>query len=188
MSEAWIAKANTGSISQYTETIGQQVCERLAEGAVVTVIAVELGFHPSTLLEWRERYPNYAASYARAEQIGFHTLAEKLLTIARQEGDVQRQRLESDNIKWYLGKRNPRVYGDRLDVNIVQTIDIGSALTEARARALRPMSDQLTIDDADYRTVTGDHGGSTHDTQSLVLPAAPPAGPPAAPPGAEKKP
>jgi hypothetical protein len=166
MSNQPIVKNKLGAPSRYTEAIGAEVCERLAEGMLITAIAVELGFAPSTLLEWRERYPDYAAAYARAEQIGFDRLAEKLLSIPKQDGDVQRQRLESDNIKWFLGKRNPRIYGDKLELNVNQTIDIGSALSEARARALRPVSDQQSAEDVEFVDIPSDSDARAHDMQS----------------------
>jgi len=48
---------------------------------------------------------------------------------------VDRARLMSDNRKWAASRLNPKVYGDRVDVNMNQTIDIGANLAEARGRA-----------------------------------------------------
>jgi hypothetical protein len=39
-------------------------------------------------------------------------------------------------------------YGDRIDLNVSQSLDITAILTDARAR-LRPMSDQLPVIDCE---------------------------------------
>lgn len=67
---------------------------------------------------------------------------------AREEQDVNRAKLLIDTDKWLASKLIPKVYGDRIDVNVSGHIDIGSALEEAKARVMRPMRDLPRIIDA----------------------------------------
>lgn len=166
MSNNAIVETESEIRDQFTESIGQTICDRLREGQLIPSIAAEVGFSPATILDWRDRHKKFGLSFTRAEQIGFDMLAERLLMIPKQDGDVQRQRLESDNIKWFLSKRRAAVYGDRIDVNVTNTIDIGGALNEARARALRPMRDQQDAIDVETRAIAGDAQYGATDTQS----------------------
>lgn len=86
--------------------------------------------------------PAFATAVRQARAIVQEELVDMLDDIAKNEPDVQRAKLRSDNIKWKAGKYNPQTFGDRLEVNATVTIDIGNALAEARNRALvRPMRD-----------------------------------------------
>jgi hypothetical protein len=55
--------------------------------------------------------------------------------IADEEVDPNRARLKVDLRRWVASKFNASLYGDKLDVNVNQTVDIGAALLEARRRA-----------------------------------------------------
>lgn len=143
------------------------ICGRLAQGFLVNAVCEEVGIGFSTLMQWREKYPKFQEAYTRAELVGFDVLAEQLLSITDDAAaDVQRQRLKSDNIKWFLGKRAPKTYGDRIDVNVTQTIDLGQALQDARQRALRPVCDQLEHDDSQVVDFIELKASDPHDTQS----------------------
>ena len=89
---------------------------------------------------YRQQYPDFQISFEQARQEGLEHLADGLITAHTDEMDVQRARLKSDNAKWLLSKRKPTIYGDKVDIHVSQTIDIGDALREARARAL-PLND-----------------------------------------------
>lgn len=85
---------------------------------------------------YRQHYPDFQNRFEQARQEGLEHIADGLITIADDYQDVQRGRLKSDNAKWLLSKRKPSIYGDKVDIHVSQTIDITSALTEARARTL----------------------------------------------------
>lgn len=96
---------------------------------------------------YKEHNPDFVLRFERARQEGLEHLADELITIADDNLDVQRSRLKSDNYKWLLSKRKPAVYGDKIDINVNQTIDIGSALKEARSRALPQSSTDTELID-----------------------------------------
>lgn len=89
---------------------------------------------------YRQQYPHFNSSFEQARQEGLEHLADGLIDAHKTEPDVQRARLKSDNAKWLLSKRKPTIYGDKVDIHVSQTIDIGSALSEARKRALPQLS------------------------------------------------
>ncbi len=99
--------------------------------------------------KYRQHDPSFANMFEQARQEGLEHLADALITIADESVDVQRSRLKSDNYKWLLSKRKPSVYGDKVDIHVSQTIDISTALSEAKKRALPPSttdSIELAID------------------------------------------
>lgn len=55
--------------------------------------------------------------YARAREAYAHSIVQKLHEVARNEPDVQRARLQCDNIKWEACKVLPKVYGDKIEAN-----------------------------------------------------------------------
>jgi hypothetical protein len=75
-------------------------------------------------------------SYTRARQHMADVLVDEAKEIADDpDRDPQRARNQIDIRKWIASKHNARVYGDRIDVNVSQTISILDALSEAKARA-----------------------------------------------------
>lgn len=117
-----------GRPSLYTEDIAQEICERLAEGqALIDICRSPHMPADSTVEVWAEQEhpnrPGFPGMYARARDRGLHRLAEEVLSIADDpclfngQPDptlVQRARLMVDARKWYLSKRLPKVYGDKL--------------------------------------------------------------------------
>lgn len=73
------------------------------------------------------------AQRARAEQF-----VEETLDIADNEQDPYRARVRTDIRKWYASKMMPSKFGDRIDVNVNQIVDVSKALLDARSRAQLP--------------------------------------------------
>lgn len=112
----------------------KQLCKRFPE------------LPPETCInEWRFKYHDFGAQYARAKQAQLSLLAESLIEYSQVEhyydekgakrvdsGMVARQRLVTDNIKWLASKLIPKVYGDRVtqDVNITVTHEDSLGLLE----------------------------------------------------------
>ena len=85
-----------------------------------------------------------AVRFTRAMEMRAELLVDELVTIADSDDDPQRVRNRLDVRKWIASKMLPKKYGERIDLNVTQTIDVSDALKEARARMIRPMHDQLT--------------------------------------------
>lgn len=84
--------------------------------------------------------PKLETSYSLAQCAKTELIVEDIIEIADTDIDPQRARNRIDARKWYASKMKPNKFGDRLDINLNQTIDIRGVLEEAKRRAL-PDSD-----------------------------------------------
>jgi hypothetical protein len=113
-------------------------------GSLVDALAVE-SLKPFEFFKELDLNPQLSDAYARAVRTRAEIMVDEILTISDHDPDWGRAKLRVDTRKWIASKLNPRVYGDRLDVNVNQTIDIGSALTEARQRAVGGSTELIDI-------------------------------------------
>lgn len=111
-----------------------QIITLAASGQRLSQIAKTIGVHVATICQWRLDNPSFDESYRRAQETGFEVQADQLFDIPHEIEDVNKARLLSDNIKWVLARRARDRYGDKLDVNLNQTVDIKGALADARSR------------------------------------------------------
>ncbi len=88
------------------------------------------------------------ADYVRAREIRADVLADEVTHIADTDPDPQRAKNRMQARQWITSKLYPRTYGERLDVNVAQTVDISGAISDARRRALRHGRDTEQIEDA----------------------------------------
>ena len=118
--------------STYTDEIATVICERLADGESLNAICKSLGSpSESTVRRWAlEDFCGFAAKYTRAREIQADTLVEQILDISDDSsGDianpmaVQRDRLRTDNRKWFASKVLPKRYGERVDVEHAGTVN-----------------------------------------------------------------
>lgn len=126
-----------------TEDQKAKILEMSAEGEPVGEIRRALGL--STMLFHRalQNDLDFKIQYQDARREGLEELADQLITIPDTYEDVLRGRLKSENIRWLLSKRKADVYGDKFEVNVHTTVDIGTALAEAQSRTnLLPISYQ----------------------------------------------
>jgi hypothetical protein len=108
--------------------------------------------------------------YARAVEQRADALADQTIEIADDETkDPNRARNQIQARQWVAAKTAPKKFGDRIDLNVTQSIDIRAVLADARGR-LRPMCDQLpTIDVQVIDTKQLNEPRST-DNESVMLP------------------
>lgn len=119
-----------------TPEMKQKVIKMFSEGHPIQNVAKELGVSISAIQSARLADPLFDSNCGQARTKGYDVQADSLLTIAETIQDVNKARLTSDNIKWTLARRDPSRFGDRIEVNMNQTVDIGSALKEAKSRVL----------------------------------------------------
>jgi len=88
-----------------------------------------------TIREWRLDFPTFSAQYAEAKRIQADLLAEEILDISDDDTHdemiddngnvkfnseyVQRSRLRVDSRKWIAAKLMPKVYGDKVQNEVV---------------------------------------------------------------------
>jgi hypothetical protein len=146
----------------------------VARGSTLHAYLQDVGLDDLRFYEIVETTPQLASDYARAKRVRAELIAQEIVDIADNEGDAQKARNRIQARQWYAAKILPREYGDRMDINVTQTIDIGSALQDARARALRPVCDQrdeLDSQVVDYVDVSPPGPADEQSNAQLPAPA-----------------
>ena len=119
-----------------SEEIQSRAIELAAQGKYLRDILPQLGLKPHHFLQYRERNPSFEQAFSRARVMGRELIAENIALLVDDDpfGDPQLLRLKSDNGWKLLAVQDPNRYGMRQTVT-VESVDLGSALTEARNRA-----------------------------------------------------
>lgn len=117
-----------------TDDLFTEIIRRVASGESITHVLKDKGLHPMDFYNYKDAHPSRAEDYARALSARVDADAMRAMEIADTEMDPQRARVRVDTIKWFASKIKPQVYGERIDLNVNQTVDVGGALAEARAR------------------------------------------------------
>lgn len=128
-----------GRQTTYTQDQADAICERLAEGHTLREVCRAEGMPPeSTVRLWAiNDVEGFAAQYARAREIGYHSMVDETIEIAdnaqndwmerngeEDEGwqfngeHLQRSRLRVDTRKWLVSKALPKIYGDKITSEI----------------------------------------------------------------------
>lgn len=138
-----------GTVNVLTEEQTEKAIELARQGRTHAQIADEICVDLSWLLKHRSRDPNFNQRYTQARLDSSEVMEDEIKTAHDDYADPQRGRLKADNYKWVLSKRLPKVYGDRIDVNLTQQVDISGALEEAKMRTVidvSNISDKKKID------------------------------------------
>lgn len=154
-----------------TKERARRVVELVLEGWALRKALEEAGIKPSALHYWMGQDRELAVAYSRAVEVKADLLADQVIELADSEGDPHKVRNQINARQWLAGKLNKR-YSDRIDLNVTQTIDVGATLAEARARLVRPVCDQLTIEESQVLDYKPNLFSKPSDTQSVS--AAPP--------------
>ena len=124
------------------------VIELLLSGVPLRQAVSQCGFTPRTFNRRLCADRDAALAYSRAQEFKADLLADEIIDIADTSEDAAKARNQIESRKWVASKYNSKRFGDRIDLNVTQTIDIGSTLEEARGRYLRPMRDPAQIIEA----------------------------------------
>ena len=148
------------------------VCAALADGELVSKVLeahaitqtqkrVYLAETPGARREWDD------AREASADAYMDRALEEAMANYSKEEAGHARTRI--DTLKWAARIRNPRLYGDKaqLDVN-VRTVDLTRIISEAQARleASRIVGRVIEHEGA-RRLEIGQGGGTAHGVQEI---------------------
>ena len=116
-----------------------------------------------TISRWIRDEPGYAAKYAYARAMQADTLFSEMADV---EAKVQAGTMDShaarvvlDSMRWRASKLAPKVYGDRLDVQVSDNrISISGALLAAQSR-LALLHDASHVQDVQDVQAKPDEGG-----------------------------
>ena len=118
----------------------------VSEGLSLRKACLKTGLDPARFLRAVDADPELAKQYARARQALLDKMADEILELAdapvpvldngaTDNALVRQRQLQVDTRKWFLSKLAPKIYGDRLDVQVSDTrISISGALAAAQAR------------------------------------------------------
>jgi hypothetical protein len=90
----------------------------------------------STFFKFLVKHPQLAECFDAMQLARSEVYADEIVTIADEDPNPLRARNRIEARKWAASKFKPAKFGDRIDVNITETIDIRGALADARARSL----------------------------------------------------
>ena len=107
-------------------------------------------------------------AYARAQEMRADILVEEAIAAADSDIDPAKARNMMTVRQWAASKYHSKKFGDRIDLNVTQMLDISGTLLEARQRMLRPVSDQQLIEDAQVIDLQGFARGGPTDNQSIT--------------------
>lgn len=114
-------------------------------------IAVGVSLKKALEMDWRD--PNYAQflkwvlknpqrkeRYYEAQMVSAEVIGDELISIARGEGDelreVQRDKLIVDTLKYSMGVRDRKRFGDIKQMEVTGSISVLAALNEAAGRVI----------------------------------------------------
>ena len=103
-------------------SIMTQILARISQGEALVTILRDDGMPVyQTVMNWLDNDPDLVDKYARAREASADADADRVKDVADRtlsgEYDPQAARVAIDALKWSAGKRKPKVYGDKLDVN-----------------------------------------------------------------------
>jgi hypothetical protein len=117
-----------GRHSEFTEAIGDIICERIAGGESLRKICESEEMPCQTaVFQWLKKNDDFAQQYARAREAQADYWADEIVDIADDKSDdfklqngqetfqaenVQRSKLRVDARKWIASKLKPRKYGE----------------------------------------------------------------------------
>jgi hypothetical protein len=121
--------------SKYSKKIAEEILSRYADGETLSAICKDKNMPKrNTVYRWRQSYPEFGNAYQRAQEGHVDALVDQAGEIVDTEQNPQLARVRADHRRWLASKLCRNKYGDKLEVNHKQTIDIGPALLAANKR------------------------------------------------------
>jgi hypothetical protein len=118
------------------EDAADQILEAIADGQGLVSFLKQREDMPSysTVMRWIRDNPEFAENYTRACEDMADNDADKISDVAQRvingEIDPQAARVAIDAYKWSAGKRRPRKYGDKIEIDqttrvaVTHTLDV----------------------------------------------------------------
>ena len=106
-----------GRPSAYTPEIGNEICERIANGESLQAICRDPRMpRRQMVLRYLDADPDFRAQYIRAREAQADLLAEQVIEIADKATakTALAARLRFDARRWYAGKVAPKKYGEKI--------------------------------------------------------------------------
>jgi transposase-like protein len=102
-----------------------RVVEIIALGGTIRSAATEIGVDQSTITRWLQDESRVAfrTQYAQAREAQADSFFDEVVDVSRDPTiDPATARVRIDALKWAAGKRKPKVYGDRVQLDQTVTV------------------------------------------------------------------
>lgn len=110
-------------------------CEYALKGDSLVNIAKVLGFSSVSLFyQYRVNDPEFSKALDHARLAGCDYLEDEILGVVDQYESAHHARVKMDALCRVLAYRKPERYGNRLDMSITTTVDIGSSLARMQSQ------------------------------------------------------
>ncbi len=121
--------------SKYNQSLGKEILSRYADGETLTKICKDDDMPKrNTVYRWRTQYPEFGKAYLLAQEEHVDALVDEACQIVDTELDAQRAKVRADHRRWLASRLNRNKYGDKIEVNQKQTLDIAPVLAAAMDR------------------------------------------------------
>lgn len=119
----------------YNEVVADLFLERMEAGEPISTICGTNGI-PSwpTIRKWKRVNPEFASQYALAREASAESCEMNAISEAQAAVDgesAQVARIRVDTWKWAASKRNPRAYGDKMDINVSGTLTLEGLIRQS---------------------------------------------------------
>jgi hypothetical protein len=140
----------------YDQAVADAICDRLTEGRTLSKIATDDDMpSAATIYRWLGATPTFREQYARAREHQMNAWSDEVLDIsddgsgdlitrARADGsdeevvdheNIARSRLRVDTRKFLMARLAPKVYGDKVEIDLNASVKIENR-TDAELEAL----------------------------------------------------
>lgn len=162
-----------GRPDEYDRTIALEIAYEYGQGKQWPDVLGRDGrpTQVGVLLDWAEKYPEFAKALARARASHGENLVAQMVEIAATQPDPQRARVMIDTRKWIASKFSQQ-FADRVEMSVNHTVDLGVALDQARQRLSHSQHTAPTID-AQAIDITAQSLPRSSDVVSVEAPSAP---------------
>ena len=115
------------------------IIERVTAGETYTAVVESQDLVTvKDLWRYSSRFPERYEELEQARRKGVEHDLDTIKQLHLLEKDPAMMRARLDALKWYIAKRNPDKYSDRLDARVrVETVDMTAIIAQARLRAER---------------------------------------------------
>jgi hypothetical protein len=130
-----VRKSSAGRKALYSEELASAFLDELASGKSLRKVCSKAGM-PSiqTVLKWERENEAFSARYMQARDDRGMAFGEKIIDLVEDviasKIQVDAARLAIDSLKWTAARLAPKVYGDKQQVDINQTVNV--AITHAK--------------------------------------------------------
>jgi predicted transcriptional regulator len=136
-----------------TEENKKIILDGLREGKTLTSYAKQFGITQSAIAHALKAHPEFKAEVEEARRHGLDVIVEGTLDLVENYGDAHLARVQSDIIWKYAAAMNRSKYGEKVDLNIHQTVSISAAL-EAAAGRIAPLMASREVKEISAPTAT----------------------------------